>query len=139
VSGKKKVLLVDDDRDFLAVNQHILEAGGYRVVCSCDPEDAVEKMAEHTPQLVITDLMMKSLGSGFSLSEQIKEDPRFGDVPVIIVTAISTCHAFDFAPRTSEDLEAMHADAYFNKPVAPETLLAKVRELLERHREKESA
>ena len=126
------IMLVDDDPDFLAVYRRVLEASGYRVVCSSDPKDAMEKMVEDRPHIVVTDMMMTSLSSGFHLSRQIKEDPRFGDVAVIIVTAIRCCYAFDFSPRTAEDLEAMHADAYFEKPVAPETLLAKVHELLKK-------
>ena len=125
-----EIVLVDDDPDFLSMNRGVLEGGGYRVACFSDPGKALEYMSGNKPILVITDLMMEHLDAGFSFSKQIKHDARLGDVPVIIVTAIGRERGFDFRPRTPEDLEAICADAYLDKPVAPEQLLAKVRELV---------
>jgi len=130
------VLLVDDDPDFIEINQHVLETKGYRVARASEPQDALDQMAAAKPQVVVTDLMMKHLDSGFSLAQQIKSDPRFAGVPVIIVTAVASQRGLDFSPRTPEELAAMHADAYFDKPVAPEALLAQVEKLLERSRGK---
>jgi CheY-like chemotaxis protein len=130
MSSKKKVLLLDDDLDFLEMNKQILETRGYEVVCSSDPHEALKMMEKERPDLVVTDLMMKSLDSGFSFSRQIKEDPRFVNIPVIIVTAIGSQRGFDFIPRTPEELKAMHAEAYFDKPVALEVFIAKVEELI---------
>ena len=124
------IVLVDDDRDFLEMNRSILAAQGYRVDCFADADQAWEKMEKLVPDLVVTDLMMKNLDSGFSLARKIKSDPRFADIPVIIVTAVASRRGFDFNPQTREDLEAMGADAYFDKPVSPQLLIAKVKELL---------
>jgi len=128
----KKLLLIDDDHDFLDIIKHVLEAQGYKTLCASGPQQALAQMEEEKPDLVVTDLMMRNLDSGFSLSRQIKEDPRFSDVPVIIVTAIGRQRGFDFTPHTSEELTAMRADAYVDKPVSPQALLAKVHELLNR-------
>jgi CheY-like chemotaxis protein len=125
------ILLVDDDLDFVEINRHVLESQGYRVACASDPQDALRQMAVEKPGVVVTDLMMSHLDSGFSLSQQLKEDARFRDIFVIIVTAVSTQFALDFRPRTPAELAAMHADAYFDKPVAPQALVAKIEELLE--------
>jgi len=133
------ILLVDDDLDFIEINRHVLETRGYRVASASDPNEAFRKMADETPQVVVSDLMMQRLDSGFSLAQQIKQDPRFRDVSVIIVTAVSSQFALDFRPRTPEDLAAMHADAYFDKPVAPQPLVAKVEELLARRRERDTS
>jgi CheY-like chemotaxis protein len=133
------IMLVDDDADFLEMNKHLLERNGYRVFCSHDPQEAMERMAQEPHHLVITDLMMKAMSSGFSFSRQIKEDPRFKEIPVIIVTAIGSRRGFDFSPRTPEDLAAMHADAYFEKPVNPDVLLAKIAELLNQDAEEEDS
>ena len=127
------ILLVDDDPDFLKMNSHILERKGYRVLCAPDPKTALEKMQQSPPHLVVTDLMMTSLDSGFSFARQIKQDARFKNVPVIIVTAVGSQRGFDLRPRTEADLAAMCADAWFDKPVAPAALLQKVEELLKRN------
>ncbi len=124
------ILLVDDDPDFLEMNRSILAAGGYQVVCRSDPRAALADMETLGPALVVTDLMMQSLDSGFTLAKAVKTDPRFSAIPVIIVTAVSSQKGFDFRPRSPADLAAMHADAFFDKPVAPEALVAKVKELL---------
>ncbi len=124
------ILLVDDDEDFLAINRHILEPSGYRVVCCTGPKQAWEEMARQKPDLVITDLMMNNLDAGFSLSRQIKDDPRFAGIPIIVATAVSSQIGLDFRPRTPEDLAAMNVDAYFDKPIPPKKLIEKVAELL---------
>jgi CheY-like chemotaxis protein len=124
------ILLVDDDMDFLEINRHILEPKGYRVVCAADPKQAWERMAQEKPALIITDLMMSDLDSGFSFSRQIKDDPRFADVPIIIATAVTSQVGLDFRPRTAEDLAAMSVDAYFDKPIPPKVLVENVAELL---------
>jgi CheY-like chemotaxis protein len=124
------ILLVDDDADFLEINRHILEARGYRVVCAEDPDAALAALQRARPRLIVTDLMMKSLDSGFSFARQVKDDPRYADLPVIIVTAASSACGFDFKPRTPDDLAAMRVDAYFDKPVPPAAFLQKVAELI---------
>ncbi len=127
------IMLIDDDLDFLEMNRHVLEARGYRVVSLSDPEKALEEMGRERPDIVITDLMMSALDSGFGFSRCVKEDARFRDIPVVIVTAVGSRRGFDFMPRSAEELKEMRVDAYFDKPVKPETLLAKVEELLNRY------
>ena len=106
------IMVVDDDLDFLEIQRHVIEAGGYRVSCASDPHDALRKMERDRPEVVVTDLMMTSLDSGFSLARRLKRDPRFKNIPVVIVTAIGGQRGYDFVPRSPEDLEAMNADAF---------------------------
>ena len=126
----RTIFLVDDDADFLEMNRGVLAAGGYDVACYNDPAEALAAIGRGPPSLVVTDLMMDALDSGFSLARAIKTDPRLPAIPVIIVTAVSSRRGFDFHPRSAADLAAMHADAVFDKPVAPSVLLAKVKELI---------
>jgi len=124
------IALVDDDRDFLEMNRGVLQARGYQVQCYTDADAAWAGIRTRQPALVITDLMMRTLDSGFSLARRIKSDPQLAGVPVIIVTAAGAQRGFDFTPRSREELQAMKADAFFDKPVAPRELIAKVEELL---------
>jgi CheY-like chemotaxis protein len=130
VKSRGTIVLVDDDTDFLEMNRNVLESHGFAVSCFTEPRAALDAMARERPALVVTDLMMNALDAGFSLSRAIKTDPRLRSVPVLIVTAAASRTGFDFHPRTPEDLTAMNADAFFDKPVAPEALIAKVEELL---------
>jgi len=126
----KLIMLVDDDRDFLEINRGLLEARGYRVICFSDPDEALAAVKRERPDLVLTDLMMKNLDSGFSLARAIKSEPALAAIPVILVTAVASQRGFDFNPRTREELAAMNAEAFFDKPVSPVALVAKVEELL---------
>jgi two-component system response regulator GlrR len=130
MADQKLILIVDDDYDFLEINRHILERAGYRVVTAGSPSQAVEHIARETPDLVITDLMMSEVDSGFSLSARLRDDPRTAAVPIIMSTSVTTALGLDFSPRSAADLETMKVDAYFDKPLDPAALVAKVRELL---------
>jgi CheY-like chemotaxis protein len=124
------ILIVDDDYDFLELNRIILEGAGYRVVTATNPDEAATRIDEARPDLIITDLMMTSVDAGFALSARLRDDPRTAGVPIILSTSVSSQLGLDFRPRSSEDLEKMHIDAYFDKPVDAQALLAKVAELL---------
>ncbi|UCB45277.1 MAG: response regulator [Spirochaetota bacterium] len=130
VNRNHPIIVVDDDPDFCDIYRQIIKKKGYRVICFSNTEHALEKMTEEKPMLVITDLMMSSLDSGFSFAQKIKGNSRFKDVPVIIVTAIGEKRGMDFTPRSKEDLDAMYADAFFAKPISPDMLIAKIEELV---------
>lgn len=124
------ILIVDDDYDFLEINRLMLERAGYRVVTAAGPQQAFTKMEVEKPDLVISDLMMADLDSGFSFSRMIKEDPRYANMPVIFSTSVSSALGFDFRPRSAEDMAHMHVDAYFDKPLDTVRLLSTIAELL---------
>jgi len=128
--GTALILIVDDDYDFLEINRIILEGAGYRVVTATNPAEAMRRIDEAVPDLVITDLMMTSIDAGFAFSAQLKEDPRTAGVPIIISTSVSSQLGLDFRPESPADLEKMHVDAYFDKPIDARDLVARVRDLL---------
>jgi CheY-like chemotaxis protein len=132
MTGPKTIFLVDDDRDFLELEKRILAGSGCAISCFADPQAALAAMAGpgRLPDLIVTDLMMKALDSGFTFARAVKNDPRFTNVPVIVVSAVASQKGFDFHPNAPADLIAMGADAFFDKPVEPAVLLAKVTELL---------
>jgi CheY-like chemotaxis protein len=133
MAAEKTIFLVDDDRDFLDLEKRILAGSGCPIVCFSDPQAALTAIATGAhglPALVVTDLMMKALDSGFTFARSLKSDPRTARVPVIVVSAVSSQKGFDFHPRSAEELTAMGAEAFFDKPVDPAALLAKVKELL---------
>ncbi|MCL5734536.1 MAG: response regulator [Actinobacteria bacterium] len=125
------ILIVDDDYDFLELNRMILEKAGYRVVTAAEPQQALVKMAREKPDLVISDLMMTTLDSGFSFARVIKEHPDYDDIPVVIATSVTSALGLDFRPRSQADMVEMRIDAYFDKPLDPARLLSRLAELLE--------
>ena len=126
------ILIVDDDYDFLEINRFILEGAGYRVTTATNPVEALKRVDEEVPDLVITDLMMTSIDAGFAFSAQLKGDARTAAVPIIISTSVSSQLGLNLRPESDEDLVKMRVDAYFDKPIPAAALLAKVGELLGR-------
>ena len=133
---KPLVVVVDDDADMLDIYRRVLENGGYRVQAFADVDDAIEWLKTTVPSLLITDVMMKAVDSGFALSRAIKTDARLSRVPVVVATAISAQKGIDFRPTSPEDLAEMHADAFFPKPIQASSLLATVEQLVGHQRER---
>ncbi len=81
------VLVVDDSINTREIEKSILEAYGYAVVTADDGEEAFEKTREVLYDLVITDVEMPRL-DGFSLTKRLRDDERYRNVPIIIVTSL---------------------------------------------------
>ncbi|HUW61161.1 MAG TPA: response regulator [Candidatus Bathyarchaeia archaeon] len=128
------IVVLDDDADFLDLYSRMLQRAGYRVRVFSTSAEAMRAILQDPPDLIITDLMMENLDSGFTFSQAVKDDPLLKSVPVIVVTAMTSQRGFDFRPRTQDDLAAMNADAFFEKPVDYDRLTAKVDEILKKKR-----
>ncbi len=100
------------------------------MVTATNPAEAQTRVAAEAPDLVITDLMMTSIDAGFAFAAQLKNDARTAGVPIIISTSVSSALGLDFHPDSAEDLAKMNVDAYFDKPIDAQALVAKVAELL---------
>ena len=126
------IVVIDDDADFLDLNTRMLERAGYRVSGFSMPDGAMQAMQQDVPDLIITDLMMERLDSGFAFAQAVKEDPRLQRVPVIVITAMTSQRGYDFRPRNEDDLAAMNAAAFFEKPVDYARLTATVDQILKK-------
>jgi DNA-binding response OmpR family regulator len=82
----KKILLVDDDQDFLYQTKLQLEKFGFEVISAESQKEAEEILLKVKPDLAILDLMMESEDSGFILSYKLRH--KYPDVPIIIATAV---------------------------------------------------
>lgn len=125
-----RILLVDDDPDFVEITGAALRAGGYEVTAVSAVDAAMAAAAASPPDLVVTDLMMERLDSGFSFVRRLRAVEALARVPIVIVSAIGRTRGYDFAPRGPADCADMGADAFLEKPVPPALLLATVRQLL---------
>ncbi len=84
--SNRLVLVVDDDDPTRMLLKDLCESSNFRVMAAADGLEAVEKISEHKPDLVLLDLMMP-LKDGFSVLKWAREDTRFADLPIIILTA----------------------------------------------------
>lgn len=123
----KRVLIVDDDVDFVKLYSLFLRNKGLEVSASYSAAEAMEALKAARPDIVVLDVMMEHFDSGFNVSRKIKE--QHPGLPVILMTAIGQETGLDFKPRTPEERSVMHADAFLDKSASPEDLLAKISEL----------
>jgi len=125
-----KVLLVDDDPDFLEQHRLMLEGMGFAVVTAESSAAAVEVADRERPEAFVLDLMMEQADSGARLSRTLRRDPRFRRAPIVLLTSVSDEMGFEFHRNPQEVLEWMKADAWFDKPAPVGELAATLRRLL---------
>jgi CheY-like chemotaxis protein len=132
MKGNPKILIVDDDPDFIEIGKLSLEGMGYRVLSASTGREGWEMVEKETPDLVILDLMMEDLDAGMTLSNRIKSHPRYANIPILMLTSISRETGMDFTPRSEEDLRKLKVDDFHSKPIKVKILREKVEKLLGR-------
>ena len=126
---KAKILLVDDDPDFVESTKIILESKPYDVIVAVNGDEGLRKAKEENPDLILLDIIMP-VEDGFTAAEQLKKDPQLAKIPVLMLTSYSSKGAETSIPRSrGYDLEA---DDYIDKPVSPKDLLAIVEKYLKK-------
>jgi CheY-like chemotaxis protein len=123
-----KILLVDDDPDFLEMHKAVLQNHGYDVLTATSGQEGLERVRTEIPDLIILDLMMEKHDAGFSFSKTVKTDPLFRKIPILMVTSVAEATGFRFS--LEEDGYWMKTDDFLDKPVMPEVLLERVDKLL---------
>ncbi len=127
-----KILIVDDDTDFVFVTKTILENNDYEVISAGTGNQGMTMLARENPQLVILDVIMSSVLDGFTMSRRMAEDPAFKDIPVIMVTSIANT---DYSTLFPAD-ESVNINAFLTKPIKPADLIEKVKEILSKRAKK---
>lgn len=125
---KRKILIIDDDRDYGDALKIVLENNGYKVHHALNIGDGRSSVENDPPDLIILDVMMEKHTDGFDLCADLKNDTVCRMIPIIMVTAVTEKTGFRFSPET--DGEYLPADDYISKPVPVSELLARVNKLL---------
>ena len=121
-----KILIVDDDPDFVEATRIVLEAEGYETLSAADGDEGLLVTRAEKPDLIILDVIMSSILDGLNVSQQLQDDPDHKDIPIIMVTSIANT---DYAALFPTD-EYVHIDAFMTKPVPPDQLIGQVKRLL---------
>ncbi len=124
-----KIMIVDDDPDYIKVVKTILEREQYTVITAGDKTEGLEKIRAEKPDLAILDVMMGVWNDGFEMSRQLKRDTRFKNMPVLMLTAVENRTGIGFK-STAGDPTWLPVDVFLDKPVEPEVLLSEVKKLL---------
>ena len=118
----KKILIADDEPNIVTALEFLLERAGYEVRTARNGDEALAAIAQDPPDLVLLDIMMP-VKSGYEVCKRIREEPEWGKVKVVMLSAKG---------RDAEVTKglAMGADLYVTKPFSTRELLSQIRTLL---------
>ncbi|MHB8155565.1 MAG: response regulator [Candidatus Omnitrophota bacterium] len=125
-----KILIVDDDPDFIEAISTLLEARDYEILSATNGADGFKQAKANLPDLILLDVMMTHKSEGFDVARELKEDQTTKNIPVILITGIRKDMnlPFGFEP----DTDWLPVSRILEKPVKPETLLNAVAEALKK-------
>ena len=128
MSEKKKILIIDDDKDYGEALRIVLESNGFAVDHVLNIDDGRETLEKSRPNLIILDVMMDKHTDGFDFCYDLKHDEECKKIPILMVTAVTEKTGFKFSPET--DGEYLQADDYVAKPIPVAELLSRVNKLI---------
>ncbi|NQT24621.1 response regulator [candidate division KSB1 bacterium] len=121
-----KILIVDDDQDFVVAVKNVLASDGYEVAAAHSKEEGMKAIDKENPDLIILDVMMEQPDDGFAMAHDLRKSGF--DKPVLMLSSVGTISGMRF----DKDADMNPVDAFEEKPIQPKKLLAKVKELLSR-------
>ena len=129
MSTKAKILIIDDDPDFIEPTKLVLESQAYKVITASDGSEGIAKARKDKPDLIILDIIMP-VKDGFVAAEELKKDNELKKIPVIMLTSFSE-KVSETSLSRSQGL-TLDTEDYVDKPVAPQELLRRVEKLLKK-------
>jgi len=126
---KAKILLIDDDVDFVEATKTILESKPYEVIVAYDGNKGLQKAREEKPDLILLDIIMP-IEDGFTAAEQLKEDPQLSKIPLLMLTGFAAKRGGTSIPVSRG--YTLDADDYIDKPISPDELLLRVEKHLKK-------
>lgn len=124
-----KILIIDDDNDFAEAIKIILKSRNYEVISADNTKEGLLLLENENPDLLILDVMMENKAAGFIISRQIRKNPKFQKLPIIILTGMREQTGFFFPDEPKNDV-FLPVNEFLEKPPLPEILLEKVEKLL---------
>lgn len=131
MSASKNILVIDDDRDLVDTLRIVLESKNYEVRAAYNGKEGFGCIKEKRPDLIILDVMMATDTEGFDLAYKLQNNPKFRDVPIIMVTSFPKAMAEKGPDRFQHILgEDWPVSIFIEKPVDPEKLLTTIEDIL---------
>lgn len=127
--NKKKILLVDDDVDFIFIQKAILEKAGFAVITANDSSEGFDQAKMSDPDLAILDVMMRTDQEGFEMARALRRDPEFEKLPIIMLTSVDSISGLNLK-EMAKNKKWLPVEAFLDKPVQPKVLIAEINRLL---------
>lgn len=125
----KKLLMIDDDPDFVAGIKSILDNAGFEVEVCYNPKDGLQALQTKKYDLLLLDIMMGRGAEGIMIARKLRKDAKLREMPVLIITGMREQIAFLF-PGEPIHPRFVEVDELVEKPVEPNLLLEKVNGLI---------
>ena len=129
--ARRRILIIDDDADYVASLTALLESRGYGVSSARSGREGLEKLRADTPDLIILDVMMEYDSSGYEVNQSVKFAPSFEGfhhVPIVMVSSIPVSPPTRFP--MAGDVDMITPDRYMTKPLDIPRLLTTIRDLI---------
>ena len=123
---KKKILVIDDDPQFVSNMKQLLEANSYKVITASNGKEGVEIAEKELPDLITIDVMMETWDEGFKVVNKLRENEKISNIPRILLTALGLNSPLD----DLTDPEMNNVEFILQKPVKPASLLEYVKKSL---------
>jgi CheY-like chemotaxis protein len=127
--SKSKILVVYDDADIVSAISTILEVKDYEVATASNKDEGMAKVGEFKPDLMILDVMMSTWQDGFEMAREVKSDAELKSIPIMMLTGVGDKTGMDFKSEAG-DADWLPVEAFLDKPVKSDVLLAEVERLL---------
>jgi len=131
MAKQPRILIIDDDVDYRSSTRALLEGEGYEVAEASGGHEGLAAVREHRPDLIILDVIMESLGEGYSVNQALKFVPEYSEpkpIPVLMASSVEMDPASLFG--WIGDTSPISPDAYMTKPLDIPLFLENVRRLL---------
>lgn len=124
----KRILVVDDEPDFVAVVKENLRQEGYDVEVAYNGIEALEKVKANPPDAIVLDVMMPEK-NGYEVCTELKHDDRYCDIPIVLLTAVAeNVTSSRYSHSSGIDMDA---DDFLSKPASPEEILKSLKALMD--------
>ncbi|HSK09524.1 MAG TPA: response regulator [Vicinamibacterales bacterium] len=124
-----RILIVDDDPDITFTTSLFLQQAKHEVLSASNRDDGMKAIEQHNPDLIILDVMMEQPDDGIAMAQELRRQGVM--IPILMLTSVARVTGFAY----DRDQELVPVDAFFEKPIQPEALIAKVEELLAKPQE----
>jgi len=133
----KKLLMIDDDPDFVSGIKSILDKAGFDVEVCYNPKEGLQALQTKKYDLLLLDIMMGRGAEGIMIARKLRKDPGLREMPVLIITGMREQIAFLF-PGEPVHPRFVEVDELVEKPIEPTLLLEKVNNLIQMAEAKKS-
>lgn len=122
----KKVLMIDDDPEFVEATTNLLEAKGYDIESAANGKEGFDKAKAVNPDIILLDVMMTTESEGFDVARAMHKEESLKNTPVIIISGIRKEMNLPFGFEPDEDW--LPVKAVLEKPIKPDVLLSTIEE-----------